>query len=382
MKVLVLFGTRPEAIKLAPLVRALSEKSTEFATRVCSTGQHREMTQQVVDAFKLRVDVHLDAMVAGVSLGALTARMFADLDGLLTTEMPDCVVVQGDTTTAMVGAMSAFYMKTPICHVEAGLRTHDRWSPFPEEVNRSIISCIADLHFAPTSGAAENLKLSGVPESTIFVCGNTVIDALIWTRDNLIGRVPAEMEEVAKFIKGKRLILATSHRRESFGPGLESICSALLAATDLYQDAVVVFPVHLNPRVQGPVRALLGGQKKVKLIEPVGYPALVWLMDQSYCILTDSGGIQEEAPSLGKPVLILRDSTERGEVIAEGCARLVGSDPVMILKGVRDLFEDSSVYRSMSQARNPFGDGSAAGRIVAIMEAELPRLVKRVPRTS
>lgn len=367
-KVLVLFGTRPEVIKLAPVVRALRRHRDEFITRVVSSGQHREMVQQALDAFALKPDVTLDAMASAKSLGRLTARLFDDLDQLFEVEKPDWVLVQGDTTSAMVAAVCAYYRRIKVGHVEAGLRTYNRWSPFPEEVNRTFIGHVSDLHFAPTKKSADNLRRAGVPEKSIHVTGNTVVDALLWVSEGLRDIMPPGLpENLSNFIQGKRLVLVTSHRRESFGEGLENICRALLGMVDRYPDAVVVYPVHLNPNVREPVHRLLGGHSRIKLLEPVGYLPLVWLMQRSYCIFTDSGGIQEEAPSLGKPVLIMRDTTERPEVVEAGCARLVGADTGQILSGARDLFENHEIYSAMASVKNPFGDGRAAERIVGIL---------------
>ena len=296
-RVLVLFGTRPEVIKLASVVRALRQRPADFVTRVCSTGQHREMVQQALDAFGLKLDVQLDAITSAKSLGRLTARLFKDLDQLLETEEPDWVIVQGDTTSAMIGAMCAFYRRIKVGHVEAGLRTGNRWSPFPEEINRTVIGHITDPHFAPTMKSADNLRRMGVPKESVHVTGNTVVDALLWVSESVKDHLPPGLDpEVPHLIASKRLVLVTSHRRESFGEGLENICRALLATVEHYPDAVIVYPVHLNPNVHDPVYRLPGGHPRIKLLAPVSYLSLVWLMRQSYCILTDSGGIQEEAP--------------------------------------------------------------------------------------
>ncbi|MGZ5089215.1 MAG: non-hydrolyzing UDP-N-acetylglucosamine 2-epimerase, partial [Usitatibacter sp.] len=338
-RVMVLFGTRPEVIKLAPVIRELQRHPERFAPLVVSTGQHREMVDQALDAFELKTDIRLDAMSAASSLGQLTARLFADVDKLLDSQPCDSVVVQGDTTSAMVGAMSAFYHRIRVAHVEAGLRTFDKWAPFPEEINRSIIGQVADLHFAPTARSAENLKRAGVADAAIHVTGNTAVDAILWASARVDESPPAGIDpSLVEFVSGKRLVLVTSHRRESFGKGLENICSALLAVVQRYPDAAIVYPVHLNPNVRGPVNRMLGGHPRIKLIEPTGYLALVWLMKRSFCIFTDSGGIQEEAPSLGKPVLIMRENTERPEVVEAGCARLVGTAIETILDGARSLF--------------------------------------------
>lgn len=369
-RILVLFGTRPEVIKLAPVVRALRQRPDQFMTRVVSSGQHREMVQQALDAFALKADVTLDAMSSARSLGQLTARLFEDSDKLLEVEQPDWVLVQGDTSSAMVAAVCAYYRRIKIGHVEAGLRTYNRWAPFPEEINRTFIDHISDLHFAPTEKSADNLRRAGVPEKSIHITGNTVVDALLWVSDGLRNIMPSGLpEDLPKFIHGKRLVLVTSHRRESFGEGLDNICRALLGMVESYSDAVIVYPVHLNPNVREPVHRLLGGHPRIKLLEPVGYLPLVWLMQRSYCIFTDSGGIQEEAPSLGKPVLIMRDATERPEVVEAGCARLVGTDTGQILSGARDLFENRDIYSAMASVKNPFGDGRASERIADIIKA-------------
>lgn len=368
MKVVVLFGTRPEVIKLAPVVGELRRHREAIDTRLVSTGQHREMVRQALDAFGMAADVELDAMSAAKSLATLTARLFEDLDRALGQEAPDWLVVQGDTTSAMVGAMSAFYRRIRVGHVEAGLRTYHRFEPFPEEINRTIIGHVADLHFAPTAGAAENLRRAGVDGRCIHVTGNTAVDALLATVSRIGGSVPPGIEpELTRFIAEKRLVLVTSHRRESFGAGLENICRALLATVDRYPDAVIVFPVHLNPAVREPVHQLLGGNPRIRLLDPVGYLEQVWLMSRSFCIFTDSGGIQEEAPTLHKPVLIMRDRTERPEVVEAGCARIVGTQVDAILAGARAIFEEPSVYKAMSSAKNPFGDGRASERIVVAL---------------
>lgn len=367
-RILLLFGTRPEVIKLAPVVRALRERPAEFVTRICSTGQHREMVQQALDAFDLKLDIQLDAMSAARSLGTLTARLFEDVDRVLDAEMPDWVIVQGDTTSAMAGAMSAYYRRVKIAHVEAGLRTYNRSSPFPEEINRTVIGHIADLHFAPTAKAAENLWRAGVPKKCVHITGNTVVDSLVWATDKLTNVLPPEIDlDLPHLIEGRRLVLVTSHRRESFGGGLENICRALVGTVERYSDAVIVYPVHPNPIVHEAVYRLVGSYPRIKLVAPLSYFPLVWLMQRSYCILTDSGGIQEEAPSLGKPVLILRDTTERPEVVEAGCAKLVGTNTDRILAGVRELFENAGTYEKMASVRNPFGDGRAGQKIAALL---------------
>jgi UDP-N-acetylglucosamine 2-epimerase len=369
--VLVIFGTRPEVIKLAPVIRALQLRPAEFSTRVISTGQHREMVHQALDAFGLTLDVQFDAMASASSLGQLTSALFRDTDRLLEAEAPDWVLVQGDTTSAMVSAMSAFYRRIKVGHVEAGLRTRNRIAPFPEEMNRILIGQVADVHFAPTQRAVDNLRMDGVSADAIHLTGNTIVDALLWVSKGLRTSAPPGISaELIDFIKGRRMVLVTCHRRESFGEGLEKICRGLLGTLERVADAVIVYPVHPNPNVKDPVRRLLGGHPRIRLLEPVGYLALVWLMQESYCIFTDSGGIQEEAPSLGKPVLVLRNTTERPEVVEAGCARLVGTNAQAIINIACMLFDDRAAYDAMAHVRNPFGDGNAAERIVKILTRE------------
>ncbi len=329
------------------------------------------MLLQAFEAFGVNIDIQLDAMSSARSLGKLTSRLFKDIDQLLEVEAPDWVIVQGDTTSAMVGSVCGFYRRINVGHIEAGLRTYNRWAPFPEEINRTFITHVADLHFAPTEQAAQNLRQAGVSKTAIHVTGNTVVDALLWVSEQVDKSAPADLTDgLLNALDGKRLILVTSHRRESFGLGLENICGALLKSVEIYPNAVIVYPVHLNPNVRGPVRRLLGGHPRIKLIDPVAYMPLVWLMKRSYCILTDSGGIQEEAPSLGKPVLVMRDATERPEAVEAGCARLVGTQTEEILAGVRDLFDNPRVYEAMSHVKSPFGDGLASQRIASLLAGE------------
>jgi UDP-N-acetylglucosamine 2-epimerase (non-hydrolysing) len=367
-RILVLFGTRPEVIKLAPVIQALRKRADSFECRLCTTGQHREMADQALRDFAMIPDIRLDAMSNAGSLGQMTGRLFSDIDRLMNQERPDWLIVQGDTTSAMAGAMTAYYHRVSIGHVEAGLRTSDRWSPFPEEINRTVIGHIADLHFAPTKRAAENLRKSGAPESSIHVTGNTVVDALLWTIETMGEKMPPELDAaLIESLSEQRLVLVTSHRRESFGKGLENICRALQETVRLHSDVAIVYPVHLNPNVRKPVLERLGGEPRIHLIEPVGYRALVYLMKRSYCIFTDSGGIQEEAPSLGKPVLIMRDVTERPEVIEAGCARLVGTSAETIANAGSELLSDRAAYEKMAKVKTPCGDGRAAERIVNLL---------------
>jgi UDP-N-acetylglucosamine 2-epimerase len=367
LRVVAILGTRPEVIKLAPVVRALRQRP-EFAVRVCSTGQHREMAQQALGAFGLKVDIQFDAMSAAQSLGRLTSQLFRDVDSMLESEAPDWVIVQGDTTSAMVGAVGAFYRCIRVGHVEAGLRTYDRWAPFPEEINRTFITQVADLHFAPTNRAAENLARAGVAAERIHITGNTVVDSLTQLAHSVGDGMPEGLDpEIARLIEGRRLILVTGHRREAFGEGMLNICQALREIVTRYSNAVVVYPVHLNPNVRGPVHAQLAGHERIRLLEPLSYLPLIWLMRRSYLVLTDSGGIQEEAPTFGKPVLVMREVTERPEGIEAGCARLVGTNVAGILTGVQELFDNRASYEAMTAVANPYGDGRASERIAQLM---------------
>lgn len=364
-KLLIVFGTRPEALKCFPVVReALAHP--ELETEVCVTAQHRDMVDQVVALTGMRVDYDLDIMQPGQSLFDVTARVLTGLEGVLERARPDIVLVQGDTTTAMTAALAAFYKHIPVAHVEAGLRSHNIDFPFPEELNRRIAGDIATWHFAPTEMARDNLLAEGKDASRIFVTGNTVIDTLL----HFSALVDADAALAAKLGAGfpfldptKRLILVTGHRRENHNGGIERICAALaeLAARG---DVQVVYPVHPNPHVRGPVDAALGHVPNVFLIEPQDYLPFLYLQKHSHLILTDSGGVQEEAPSLGKPVLVLRDNTERPEGVAAGTARLVGTDTALIVSQSTRLLDDASAYGAMAQRHNPYGDGQASARIV------------------
>jgi UDP-N-acetylglucosamine 2-epimerase len=371
-RILILLGTRPEVIKLAPVIMALRRRNDAFETIVCSTGQHREMFDQAMDGFGLKADLDLGLMTPGQTLAGITSLAFAAVDKALAETNPDAILVQGDTTSAMCGAMCGFYRKITVGHVEAGLRTGDIYSPFPEEVNRSIIGKVAALHFVPTPRSADNLRREAVSDLRIHVTGNTVVDALQWMRAQLPEEAPAELPATAvAAIKGHRLILVTGHRRESFGEGMASMCRALRKLSDQFPDSVIVYPVHLNPNVQQPVRELLSDHPRIHLLPPVAYGTLLWLMDRATIILSDSGGIQEEAPSFGKPLLVLRDTTERPEVIEAGCAKLVGTDEVRIVQEASVLLNDRAAYAAMSNRQNPFGDGRAAERIASILDESL-----------
>lgn len=360
MKLLVVFGTRPEAIKMAPLVKQL-QASASLETRVCVTAQHRQMLDQVLQLFDITPDYDLDLMRPGQTLPQLTSNILQGMDGVLADYCPNWVLVHGDTSTTMATSLAAFYRQAGVAHVEAGLRTHNLHSPWPEEGNRQITGRLAGLHFAPTEASRQNLLREGVNAQTIYVTGNTVIDALISVSQRLDqdAVLNEQLATLFPFLKTeKRLVLVTGHRRENFGAGFEAMCQALKAIAS--QPGVqVVYPVHLNPQVQEPVRRILGSVHNVHLIEPQDYLPFVYLMKRSHLILTDSGGIQEEAPSLGKPVLVMRDTTERPEAVAAGTVRLVGTDTDRIVTETHRLLNDEAAYRQMSFAHNPYGDGAA-----------------------
>jgi UDP-N-acetylglucosamine 2-epimerase (non-hydrolysing) len=357
-RILFVFGTRPEAIKLAPVIRAVGESA-----RIAVTAQHRGMLDQVLEAFSIRPHHDLDLMRPGQSLFESTSRILAALEPVLEAERPDFVVVQGDTTTALCGALAGFYKNIPVAHVEAGLRTGDLRQPFPEEMNRVLVSRLATLHFAPTETSKQNLIREGVNQSKIFVTGNTAIDSVLYVRDEIERGTfkPA----IPSLNPQKRLILVTAHRRESFGPGFDSMCRALKRLADR-PDVEVIYPVHPNPNVQDPVNRHLAGSS-VQLIQPLGYIEFVALMARAYVILTDSGGIQEEAPSLGKPVLVMREKTERPEAVEAGTSVLVGTDEDRIVRETENLLDDAAEYEKRSRVHNPYGDGHASERIRDIL---------------
>jgi len=367
-KVYVFIGTRPEAIKLAPLVAVLRASGTHLV-RVVSTGQHREMLAQMLSEFGIAADIELGLMSRSQTLSGLSALLFQHVGNLVRRDHPDLVVVQGDTTTAMVAAVCAFYEGIPVAHIEAGLRSGNLQAPFPEEANRRIISLVASLHFAPTELAADHLLGEGVRPTMVHVTGNTAIDAVLLMQKQLQGRdtgLPARLADLIS--SGKRFILITGHRRESFGGGFERICHAVRRLATAFPEINFVYPVHLNPQVREPVMALLSGLDNVLLEEPLGYSQFVLVMSRCYLILTDSGGIQEEGPALDKPVLVMRTVTERQEGVANGCARLVGVDSDAIVVGVTELIMDSAAYDSMAKAPNPYGDGQASHKVVAVID--------------
>jgi UDP-N-acetylglucosamine 2-epimerase (non-hydrolysing) len=368
MKILSVFGTRPEAIKMAPVVKELGKYPNDICSVVCSTGQHREMLDQVVELFGIRPDYDLDLMEPGQTLSRLTSRVLVALDGVIAQEQPDWLLVQGDTTTAMVGALAGFYHRVQVGHVEAGLRTGDRLQPFPEEVNRRVADLVSDLYFAPTERNRQNLLGEGVPDAAILTTGNTVIDAL---RETVVNARPRVREEWDSRLEEKRLLLVTAHRRENFGAPLVEICRALVDLADKYlSSAHIVYPVHLNPHVWDPVHSMLEGVPNITLVPPLDYQMFVGLIDRSYLVLTDSGGLQEEAPGLGKPVLVLRDVTERPEAVTAGTAQLVGTCRQRIVETASALLDDKQAYDKMAQAVNPYGDGKASRRIVARLRGQ------------
>ena len=370
-KVLLIFGTRPEAIKLCPVIRSLREIPTRFDVRVLVTAQHREMLDQVLQAFDVQPHHDLDLMLPGQTLFQSTSRILAGLEDVLKTERPSIVIVQGDTTTTLCGALAGFYLNIPVAHVEAGLRTGDMRQPFPEEINRVLTSRLTELHFAATENAAENLRREGVTPDSIHVTGNTGIDAVLFVRDGLAeGRLHGR--EWPELDPAKKLIVVTAHRRESFGEGFERICRALAELAGR-PDVQVVYPVHPNPNVQDPVQRLLAGHPNVRLIEPLSYVPFVDLMRRAYLLVTDSGGIQEEGPSLGKPILVMREKTERPEAVRAGTVKLVGTDQRRIVSEATSLLDDRNAYQAMARVHNPYGDGQASARIANLIHSFLTR---------
>lgn len=369
MRLLLVFGTRPETIKLFPVLREARGR-TGVEVKVCVTGQHREMLDTFLSLFQIEPDYDLNVMAPSQTLSYVAASVLSALDRVLMDERPDAVLVQGDTTSAMAAALASFHRNIPVGHVEAGLRTYDLLRPFPEEMNRQVISRIATWHFAPTTWARDNLLREGISRDRVFVTGNTVIDALQWVRVTLL---PKRNNRFPWIDPDKRLILVTGHRRESFGEGLMSVCLALRDIVTMRSDVQVVYPVHLNPNVQGPVRQVLGNRdlgERVLLIEPVDYLDFVALLDRAYLVVTDSGGVQEEAPSFGKPVLCTRETTERPEGVEAGVVKLVGTNRELIVETVTRLLDDRVAYAQMAHVTNPYGDGHAAERILDVLTAQ------------
>lgn len=374
-KILLVFGTRPEAIKMAPLVKEFQKYPEKFDTKVCVTGQHRQMLDQVLEVFEITPDFDLNIMAPNQDLYDITSKVLLGLRGVLTDFEPDVVFVHGDTTTSMAASIAAFYKQIKIAHVEAGLRTYNLYSPWPEEMNRQLTDRLCDFCFAPTTKSRDNLLQEKIDETKVYVTGNSVIDALLMavdiikTNDELRSKIVREVENKGYIVKdGKKYILVTGHRRENFGEGFLNICKALKELALEYPDVDIVYPVHLNPNVQKPVFELLADITNVYLISPLDYLPFVYMMQHSHLILTDSGGVQEEAPSLGKPVLVMRDTTERPEAVDAGTVKLVGTKVDSIIANVKVLLSDSSVYEQMSKAHNPYGDGKTCARIVDIVK--------------
>lgn len=367
MKVVTVIGTRPEAIKLAPVVLELARRP-HIESVVCVTAQHRQMLDQPLELFDIKPDHDLDIMTAGQSLAGVTAKAVEGLDKVFQQEQPDWVLVQGDTTTAFSGALAAFYQRAKVGHVEAGLRTWNKWSPYPEEMNRCLVGQLADYHFAPTERSKNALLREGFKEDGIFVTGNTVIDALLWARERLAGYDAELPEGLEQSLSGKRVVLVTGHRRESFGGGFVNICKSIKQVADELDDVAFVYPVHLNPNVRAPVNDILQGHDRIHLIEPLTYMPFVWLMNRADLVLTDSGGVQEEAPSLGKPVLVMRETTERPEGVDAGNARLVGTDMNAIVSSLHELLADKDAYNAMANVKNPYGDGTSSRQIIDLIE--------------
>lgn len=363
-KNLIVFGTRPEAIKMAPLVKEF-KKHSDMDTRVCVTAQHREMLDQVLDFFEIQPEYDLDLMKPGQNLYGLTADIITGLKPILEDFQPDYVYVHGDTTTTMASSIAAFYAGAQVCHVEAGLRTHNKRAPFPEEINRQITGRVCDYHFSPTEASRQNLLNENISDESILVTGNTVIDALFESSERVKDLDNSEINSLKGIIDpGRRLILVTGHRRENHGQGFINICEALKTIATANPDVQIIYPVHLNPNVKKPVYEILSGVHNIQLIEPLAYPAFVWLMNQAYLIITDSGGVQEEAPSLGKPVLVMRETTERPEAVEAGTVILVGTDKQKIISEAQSLLNDPNKYQDMSALHNPYGDGKACVRII------------------
>lgn len=370
-KVLLVFGTRPEAIKMAPLALQLKENNESFETKVCVTGQHRQMLDQVLELFHLTPDFDLNLMKPGQTLSDVTSGVLKGLEAVFTEWLPDVVLVHGDTATTFAASLAAYYHKVKIGHVEAGLRTGDIYSPWPEEANRKLTGALANYHFAPTQSSYNNLIKENINPENITITGNTVIDALLKVKEKVETdhKIIAGFKAKFSFLdESKKLILVTGHRRENFGQGFLNICQALAKIAQKYSDVQIVYPVHLNPNVQKPVNELLSDISNIHLIAPQDYLPFVYLMNRSYLILTDSGGIQEEAPSLGKPVLVMRDTTERPEAVEAGTVKLVGTDAAVIEKSVTDLLANTELYKQMSEAHNPYGDGTSCQQIIEFLK--------------
>ena len=367
-KILLIFGTRPEAIKMAPLVKEFQKHIEVFETKVCVTAQHREMLDQVLDFFDISTDYDLNLMRPGQNLYSLTASIIESLKPILENFAPHYVFVHGDTTTCMAGSIASFYSGAKVCHIEAGLRTNNKLSPFPEEINRQITGRICDYHFAPTKISKNNLLLENISEDAILVTGNTVIDALLSSVEKVNSSPSKLIRKLSKKISEKEVVLVTGHRRENHGDGFERICKALKQIAEDDINRLIIYPVHLNPKVQEPVNRILSNVKNIILIDPLAYQDFIWLMNRSKIIITDSGGVQEEAPSLGKPVLVMRDTTERPEAVEVGTVLLVGTDENLIVSKALNLLNNNENFEKMSKLHNPYGDGLASKRIVEFIK--------------
>ncbi len=366
--ILIVFGTRPEAIKMAPLVKVFQKYPDIFDTKVCVTAQHREMLDQVLDFFEIEPDFDLNLMKPGQNLYTLTADIIVGMKQVLEEFNPDYVFVHGDTSTTMATSIAGFYNQSKVCHIEAGLRTNNKWSPFPEEINRQVTGRIADFHFAPTDTSENNLIQENIPSSQIIVTGNTVIDALLESVKKVNSNPSDLIKELDSTIGQKDVLLVTGHRRENHGDGFIRICEALKEIATQKLDHLIIYPVHLNPKVQEPVKRILAEVSNIMLIDPLAYQDFIWLMNRSKLIITDSGGVQEEAPSLGKPVLVMRDTTERPEAVEAGTVLLVGTDKNLIVSETLDLLNNQERFTKMSKLHNPYGDGNACERIVEFIK--------------
>lgn len=367
-KILIVFGTRPEAIKMAPLIKEFNKYPKLFDTKVCVTAQHREMLDQVLDFFEIKPNFDLNLMKPGQNLYSLTADIITGMKNVLESFNPEYVFVHGDTSTTMATSIASFYNQSKVCHIEAGLRTNDKWSPFPEEINRQVTGRIADIHFAPTATSKDNLLKENISSSSIIVTGNTVIDALLESVKK-VNQDPSDLiRKLDTTIGNKEVVLVTGHRRENHGDGFVRICEALKEIAEKKPECLIIYPVHLNPRVQEPVNKILGDIDNIKLIAPLEYKDFIWLMNKSKLIITDSGGVQEEAPSLGKPVLVMRDTTERPEAVEAGTVILVGTNKKLIVSETLNLLNNSERFKSMSKLHNPYGDGKACIKIVTYIE--------------
>lgn len=368
INILISFGTRPEGIKLAPVIKCIEKQKDKFNLNICSTGQHKEMLNQVLNLFEIKPDIFLNLMTENQTLSLLSTKLFKKMEKVISDTSPDIVLVQGDTTTAFLTALIAFYRKIKVGHVEAGLRTYDKYNPFPEEINRQLISRIADFNFTPTKKTFSNLLSEGINSETIFITGNTIVDALIWMTSRIEkNKDKIESNEIFKNLKNDKTILVTMHRRESFGKDIENICYALKIVASKYKDIKIVYPVHLNPNVRKPVFEILSKIDNIILTDPLDYGSFVWLMYKSFFIITDSGGIQEEAPTFKKPVLVIRNKTERTESVDMGISKLVGTSIDSIVDNISKLIGNKRIYDKMITNVNPYGDGKASEKIVDII---------------